>query len=181
MIKVGSTIGVRCHQLRDAAAAACSASSRSRARPRKCLTVDDPVFFFFFFFFLTSDNVVIGADPRAPHSFIACRSIPPFVVLVLEAGVSGETIPASSRRAAGCLSWVRLYDWGYATEPEPCLDGRRIAVPRGKAFGGSSAINAMVHIRGSRACFDSWRAAGNPGWGYDELNRSSHVPSADRV
>ena len=80
-----------------------------------------------------------------------------------------KTIPAFSRRAAGCLSWVRRTDWGYTTEPEPGLDGRCIAVPRGKAFGGSSAINAMVHIRGSRSCFDGWRASGNPGWGYDEL------------
>ena len=77
---------------------------------------------------------------------------------MLEAGVSGEHDP--SVLAPG--RWVSLmgssYDWSYATEPEPGLDGRRIAVPRGKAHGGSSAINAMVHIRGSRSCFDGWRA-----------------------
>jgi choline dehydrogenase len=61
------------------------------------------------------------------------------------------------------------FDWNYATEAEPGLEDRRIGVPRGKAHGGSSAINAMVHIRGHRRCFDSWQAAGNAGWGYDDL------------
>jgi choline dehydrogenase len=90
-------------------------------------------------------------------------------VLVLEAGISGEADPDILTPGR----WVSLigssYDWRYITEPEPGLDGRRIGVPRGKAHGGSSAINAMVHIRGSRSCFDGWRDAGNPGWGYDEL------------
>ena len=52
------------------------------------------------------------------------------------------------------------------------------AMPRGRAHGGSSAINAMVHIRGHRRSFDGWRALGNPGWGYDDLlplfKRSEH-------
>jgi choline dehydrogenase len=61
------------------------------------------------------------------------------------------------------------YDWNYTTEPEPGLQQRRIAFPRGKAHGGSSAINAMAYIRGSRVCFERWRALGNPGWGYDDL------------
>jgi choline dehydrogenase len=61
------------------------------------------------------------------------------------------------------------YDWGYSTEPESGLEGRRIPFPRGKAFGGSSAINAMAHIRGHRLCFDRWRELGNAGWGYDDL------------
>jgi choline dehydrogenase len=61
------------------------------------------------------------------------------------------------------------YDWSYTTEPEPGLAHRRIACPRGKALGGSSAINAMAYIRGSRVCFDRWRALGNPGWGYDDV------------
>ena len=61
------------------------------------------------------------------------------------------------------------FDWSYATEPEPGLALRRIGVPRGRVHGGSSAINAMVHVRGHRQCFDGWRALGNPGWGFDDL------------
>jgi len=115
------------------------------------------------------DYVIVGAGSSGCALVHRLSLDPSIRILVLEAGVSGENDP--SVLAPG--SWLSLigssYDWGYATEPEPCLDGRRLAVPRGKAFGGSSAINAMVHIRGSRSCFDGWRASGNPGWSYDEL------------
>jgi choline dehydrogenase len=90
-------------------------------------------------------------------------------VLVLEAGISAEGDP----RVITPGRWISLmgsgYDWNYATEDEAGLDRRHVGVPRGKAHGGSSAINAMVHIRGSRASFDRWRDLGNPGWGYEEL------------
>ena len=115
------------------------------------------------------DYVVVGAGSSGCALVHRLSLDPSIRILVLEAGVSGEHDP--SVLAPG--RWVSLmgssYDWGFATEPEPCLDGRRIAVPRGKAHGGSSAINAMVHIRGSRSCFDAWHASGNPGWSYDEL------------
>jgi choline dehydrogenase len=90
-------------------------------------------------------------------------------VLLLEAGCSGENDPqvtTPGRWASLCGS---KYDWNYATEAEPGLQNRRIDVPRGRIHGGSSAINAMVHIRGHRDCFDSWRALGNAGWGYEDL------------
>jgi choline dehydrogenase len=90
-------------------------------------------------------------------------------VLVLEAGgpVNGDPAVTTPGR------WVSLlgsrFDWGYSTEPEPGLQNRRIAFPRGKAVGGSSAINAMTFIRGHRLCFDRWKELGNPGWGYDDV------------
>ncbi|MEZ5285010.1 MAG: GMC family oxidoreductase N-terminal domain-containing protein [Vicinamibacterales bacterium] len=90
-------------------------------------------------------------------------------VVLLDAGVSGESDPAVTTPGR----WVSLlgssYDWQYRTQPETGLGGREIAFPRGKALGGSSAINAMAHIRGHRLCFDRWRDLGNPGWGYDEV------------
>lgn len=60
-------------------------------------------------------------------------------------------------------------NWCYQTEPEPELDYRKLAWPRGKVVGGTSAINGMVYIRGQREDYDEWAAAGNPGWSFDEL------------
>jgi len=115
------------------------------------------------------DYVVIGAGSSGCALVHRLSSDPSLRILVLEAGVSGEADP--SVRSPG--RWTSLlgssYDWNYDTEPEPGLHGRRIRVPRGKAHGGSSAINAMAYIRGSRACYDRWRALGNTGWGYDDV------------
>ena len=58
------------------------------------------------------------------------------------------------------------YDWGYETEPEPYLGGRRLHCPRGKVIGGSSSINGMVYVRGNALDFDEWEAEGASGWGY---------------
>lgn len=60
-------------------------------------------------------------------------------------------------------------NWRFAAEPDPGLLGRAVYVPRGKVLGGSSSINAMVYCRGWPADFDDWRAAGNPGWGWDDV------------
>ena len=60
-------------------------------------------------------------------------------------------------------------DWCYRTEPEPRLGGRSIPFPRGKAVGGSSAINGMIYMRGHAADFDQWRQLGLNGWGWDDV------------
>ena len=60
-------------------------------------------------------------------------------------------------------------DWCFLTEPEPGLDGRQIPCPRGKVIGGSSAINAMVYIRGQAGDYDDWRQLGLTGWGWDDV------------
>jgi choline dehydrogenase len=60
-------------------------------------------------------------------------------------------------------------DWCYMTEPEPGLDGRRMPCPRGKVIGGSSAINAMIYIRGQSGDYDHWRQLGLTGWGWDDV------------
>jgi choline dehydrogenase len=115
------------------------------------------------------DIIVIGAGSSGCALVHRLSTDPSIRVLLLEAGVSGEMDPDILTPGRWTSLMSSPYDWNYTTEPEPGLDGRRVAVPRGKAHGGSSAINAMVHIRGSRSCFDAWRARGNPGWGYDEL------------
>ncbi|MBK8458480.1 MAG: choline dehydrogenase [Phyllobacteriaceae bacterium] len=62
-----------------------------------------------------------------------------------------------------------LYDWGFSTEPEPHLNGRRLATPRGKVIGGSSSINGMVYVRGHARDFDHWEEQGAAGWGYADV------------
>ena len=64
---------------------------------------------------------------------------------------------------------MKRYDWGYRTEPEPHLNGRRLACPRGKVIGGSSSINGMVYVRGHAMDFDHWHEAGAQGWAYADV------------
>lgn len=59
---------------------------------------------------------------------------------------------------------MRRYDWGFLTEPEPHLGGRRLVCPRGKVLGGSSSINGMVYVRGHPRDFDTWAEMGATGW-----------------
>ncbi len=60
-------------------------------------------------------------------------------------------------------------DWMFKTEPEPGLSGRSLNYPRGKVIGGSSAINAMIYMRGQAADYDHWRQLGLAGWGRDDV------------
>jgi choline dehydrogenase len=59
--------------------------------------------------------------------------------------------------------------WGFETEPEPELNGRRVPWPRGKVLGGSSSINGLVYVRGQPQDYDYWRQLGNAGWGWDDV------------
>ncbi|MGB6321156.1 MAG: GMC family oxidoreductase N-terminal domain-containing protein [Xanthobacteraceae bacterium] len=60
-------------------------------------------------------------------------------------------------------------DWMFKTEPEPGLNGRSLNYPRGKVIGGSSAINAMIYMRGQAADYDHWRQLGLAGWGWEDV------------
>ncbi len=72
----------------------------------------------------------------------------------------------------GALSYpmnMGVYDWGYRSEPEANLGGRRLATPRGKVIGGSSSINGMVFVRGNAMDFDHWADSGAAGWSYADV------------
>lgn len=60
-------------------------------------------------------------------------------------------------------------DWMFETTPQPGLNGRALNYPRGKVLGGSSAINAMITMRGQAADYEGWRDSGLPGWGWDQV------------
>ncbi|VIO70992.1 GMC family oxidoreductase [Bradyrhizobium ivorense] len=60
-------------------------------------------------------------------------------------------------------------DWMFKTEAEPGLNGRALSYPRGKVIGGSSAINAMISMRGQAADYDHWRQLGLAGWSYSDV------------
>lgn len=90
-------------------------------------------------------------------------------VIVIEFGGS-DAGPLIQMPAA--LSYpmnMSRYDWGFESEPEPGLGGRRLATPRGKVIGGSSSINGMVYVRGHAADFDVWEATGAAGWSYADV------------
>jgi choline dehydrogenase len=87
-------------------------------------------------------------------------------VLVLEFGGSdlGPFIQMPS--ALSFPMNMKHYNWGFETEPEPYLNNRKLATPRGKVMGGSSSINGMVYVRGHARDFDAWETMGAKGWGY---------------
>src|SRR3546814_3706140 len=70
-------------------------------------------------------------------------------------------------------------NWAYWAEPDPGLAGNADNWPRGKVLGGSSAINAMVYVRGAIADYDGWEALGNPGWRSEE--HTSELQSLMRI
>lgn len=89
-------------------------------------------------------------------------------VLLLEAGGPDKS-PLIHAPAGFPKLFRSRYDWAYETEEQPHLGNRRLYWPRGKVLGGSSSINAMLYIRGSRHDYNHWRELGNAGWGYEEV------------
>src|SRR5882757_41954 len=87
-------------------------------------------------------------------------------VLLLEAGGWDRHPFLKLPLGWGKVLLNRMYDWGYDTEPEDAMGGRRIEVARGKVIGGSSSINAMAYVRGNRADYDRWAASGLDFWSY---------------
>ena len=94
-----------------------------------------------------------------------------FQVCLLEAGGSGSNV--LFRAPAGGLLMLRekpkFHNWAFHTTSQKGLNNRKGYQPRGKALGGSSAINAMIYIRGQKEDYDSWANEGNDGWSWNEV------------
>ncbi len=117
---------------------------------------------------MTADYVIIGSGSAG--SAIAARlgEAGKSVVVIEEGG--SDAGPFIQMPAA--LSYpmnMKIYDWGFQSEPEPHLGGRRLATPRGRVIGGSSSINGMVYVRGHARDYDTWEEMGAQGWSYADV------------
>ncbi len=118
----------------------------------------------------TFDYIVIGAGSAGSVLAARLTEDPKVRVLLLEAG--GPNTSVLVRMPAGVGTLIKQkskHNWGFWSEPEPHMDGRRMWHPRGKGLGGSSAINGMVYVRGHPRDYDQWRQLGLEGWSYADV------------
>jgi choline dehydrogenase len=112
------------------------------------------------------DYVIVGAGSAGCVLAARLTEDPTVSVALIEAGgtdaVADVQVPIAFPKLFGTA-----VDWGYASEPEPGLNGRRVYLPAGRMLGGTSSINGMVYIRGNKADFDAWEGAA--GWTYADL------------
>ncbi len=115
------------------------------------------------------DYIIVGAGSAGCVLANRLSANPSNRVLLLEAGGRDNWIwfhiPVGYLFAIG----NPRSDWMFQTEAEPGLNGRSLAYPRGKVLGGSSAINAMISMRGQAQDYDHWRQLGLTGWGWDDV------------
>jgi len=115
------------------------------------------------------DYIIVGAGSAGSALAGRLSEDPNARVLLLEAG--GRDWHPFIHMPAGLAKLIDVgrINWGYETEPQPQLDGRRLYWPRGKVLGGSSSINAMCYCRGHRKDYDGWAASGADGWSFDDV------------
>jgi choline dehydrogenase len=115
----------------------------------------------------TFDYVIVGAGSAGCVLANRLSADPSVRVLLLEAGPP-DTLDTIRVPALWSGLFGSEVDWDYRLEPQPHYAGSDL-YPRGKTLGGSSAINAMIYIRGHRTDFDGWSEKGCSGWDYDAV------------
>ncbi|MEP4559834.1 MAG: GMC family oxidoreductase N-terminal domain-containing protein, partial [Nitratireductor sp.] len=117
------------------------------------------------------DYVIAGGGSAGATLAARLSQDPAVSVCLVEAGGDGRDLLI--RAPAGVVALLpgrpKLNNWAFETVPQAGLNGRRGYQPRGKALGGSSAINAMLYVRGHPGDYDDWAEAGCAGWSWDEV------------
>lgn len=116
------------------------------------------------------DFVIVGGGSAGSTMAARLSENPEVKVCLLEAGGKGTNILLRAPAAVvGVLpGHGKLFNWAFNTVPQPGLNGRRGYQPRGRALGGSSAINAMLYVRGHKSDYDGWGDLGCEGWSWEE-------------
>ena len=118
------------------------------------------------------DYVIVGGGSAGATLANRLSTDPLVSVCLLEAGGDGRDVLIRAPMAAAIMlpgKPLKVNNWAFETTPQVGLNGRRGYQPRGKALGGSSAINAMLYVRGQREDFDGWRDLGCEGWGFNDV------------
>ncbi len=117
------------------------------------------------------DYVIVGGGSGGATLAARLSEDPSVSVCLLESGGDGRGVLV--RAPAGIVAMLpgrpKINNHAFETEPQPGLNGRRGYQPRGHCLGGSSAINAMLYVRGHRSDYDDWVRLGAHGWSYDEV------------
>ncbi len=115
------------------------------------------------------DYIIVGAGSAGCVLANRLTEDPGVRVLLLEAGGHDRHPYIQVPIGVGKIRQNGMFNWGYTTEPEPQLNGRRIDLFRGKVLGGSSSVNMMAYTRGHRGDYDRWARHGATGWAYADL------------
>ena len=116
-----------------------------------------------------ADYVVIGGGSGGCTVAGRLSEDPNVSVALMEAGGRNDDWVIKTPFLLFVMVATGIHNWAFKTAPQKGLGGRRGYQPRGKGLGGSSAINAMVYIRGHRTDYDRWAAMGNTGWSYEDV------------
>lgn len=116
-----------------------------------------------------TDYVVIGGGSAGCVIAGRLTEDPNIRVALLEAGGKGDSWVVKTPAAVVAMLPSKINNYAFETTPQAGLNNRKGYQPRGKALGGSSAINAMVYIRGHASDYDHWESLGNQGWSYNAL------------
>lgn len=117
----------------------------------------------------SADYVIIGSGSAGSAMASRLSEDGKHSVIVIEYGGSDFGPLIQMPAALSFPMSMPLYDWEYKSEPEPYLNNRKLAAPRGKVIGGSSSINGMVYVRGHAEDFNHWEEQGAKGWSYADV------------